>query len=482
MDLYLAFGGFLVIAILWAFFLFGVLKVGFNRKKKSIILILFFFMGISIILLIVGAVFHYIEDPAFCGTACHPRADLVVHDTPMEPYFDGYENPGNNEMMEVHASNHVTCSGCHDKPGVTGKIEAFIAAGFEAISYITSDYDADNLEAHVSNENCLKCHDGEIASKAGELIALNNSIVNPHKTDQSCSDCHTPHEAGIGLTKDSCSVCHDVSISEVEKHGITSQEDCMVCHNKEHPEDAKIPFSKYPELITIDFCTDCHQSEYEEYNSWPDVEKSFYGDCFSCHTGHDEYKSPHNIIELYTTNCENCHVEGIGSHQLTSITFLNESLVIPNEFCGECHQVEYDAYTAWGPDLQEIFKNCSSACHTKHKEMPVPHSMPKDTSCEDCHIESILPHQRSQVTFLNLEKKLKNDFCSDCHTTNSESFKLGFHNSQKCMDCHGEHYTVRVKFDACKSCHAIIPDTHDESKSSCSVCHDVEVIHPESPG
>jgi energy-coupling factor transporter transmembrane protein EcfT len=124
--LYVAFGGFLAIALIWAFILFGIMRFGFKVKFKFVVLILFFFAAISLVILIAGAAFEYIEQPEFCGTTCHPRANVIVDDAPMDPFYQGYVSPGNNTMMAVHNENEVYCSGCHDKPGLLGKAEGAV--------------------------------------------------------------------------------------------------------------------------------------------------------------------------------------------------------------------------------------------------------------------------------------------------------------------------------------------------------------------
>ena len=60
----------------------------------------------------------------------------------------------------------------------------------------------------------------------------------------------------------------------------------------------------------------------------------------------------------------------------------------------------------------------------------------------------------------------------------------GIHSDKDCIDCHGDHATMLVDFEKCSTgyCHVgTIPESHDESQTTCSDCHNTEIIHSE-PG
>ncbi len=500
MNLYLAFGGFLIIAFLWAFILFGFLHTGFRTKKKSLLFILFFFIGLCAILVILGAAVEYMDSPEFCGKTCHPRADLIVHDSPMEPYYDSYKEPGNNSIMSIHEEEDVTCSNCHDKPGLGGKIEAYIKAIPEMLNYITGNYDPDDLGGHVSNENCLKCHDGGEAEEPGKVITFFNTTVDPHDDDKDCVDCHTPHQKGIGLTTEACGVCHGTNFDDfedkLEAHGDTTDsktdEDCMNCHGRKHPSNAYISFNEKPTLFNNDFCSDCHEPISIAFSKWSDTQKSIYGDsCTSCHSEHYEKEVPHSILEPYEDNCDNCHYSGAASHIVSDINFYNFTLKIDNEFCSDCHQNEYKVVSAWTNKQKSYYGDCTEFCHSDHKESQSPHITiaPYKENCDTCHLDSVVSHRLINISYSKFPSKINNEFCMDCHETEFNTLQLYNHSKRDCLDCHGEHNKIQVlNFDDCRACHSEgqvvsgkelndIPSSHNEKRTGCGDCHNIDVIH-----
>ena len=64
---------------------------------------------------------------------------------------------------------------------------------------------------------------------------------------------------GIGYTREACPLCHDISVEELEVHrdmtcGMedchddpdfvghrVAMDNCMFCHDRMHPEDARVP-------------------------------------------------------------------------------------------------------------------------------------------------------------------------------------------------------------------------------------------------
>ena len=482
MDIYLAIIGFLGIAILWAFIMFGVLNVGYKLKRKSIIYIFFIFIGIGVLLLIMGAVVEWIDSPEFCGTACHPRYGIVVDEEPMSPYYQSYKNPENNTIMAVHVENEYSCGHCHDKPGPVGKLEAYLKSVPEMINYVFENYDPDDLGGHVPNENCLKCHDDGIANEPGKVFTFTNTTVDPHKDeDKNCASCHDPHTDGIGLTSEACTVCHDVDQTELQNHGLTTQQDCMNCHYMEHPAYAAIPFDSVQDLVNNTFCADCHQPVFNEYEKWSTVQQELYGNCStSCHTDHKESYAPHIATEPYESNCDSCHVDGVASHSLKNITLSTFPGDIGLDLCQNCHAPEYNAYSAWTPGEKALYGECSATCHSEHKQSEIPHiiSSPYGSYCDSCHPDGTNTHNLANITYATFPEEIKTEFCIDCHNPQYKALQNGNHGSRECIDCHGEHKKViNVDFDSCIACHPDIPSSHDENRTDCGDCHDTDAIH-----
>jgi hypothetical protein len=427
-------------------------------------------MGIGIILLIAGAVFEYMEQPEFCGTACHPRADIIVDDTPMDPYYQGYISPGNNAIMEAHVEHEVTCSGCHDKPGIIGKLDAYVGAMVEGFNYVTGNYEKGNLTTHFENENCLKCHDGEYAEEPGEFLSFDGTLINPHNDDEKkCADCHVPHQRGMGLSEDACSSCHGLTDLQINVHGWRSGGECYDCHNREHPDHARVPFSQVPQSATPKFCGDCHPEAFDEYSAWTPGQLTLYGNCTtSCHTEHRMSSIPHDTADFGDTDCDSCHVDGVESHKLSTIAFNTYQGEIDNEFCGSCHQNEFNKYSNWSSLMKSSYGNCTNSCHIKHKGVNVPHTVdePYGEDCKKCHVDRNDPHAISVVTLKAFPYDIGADFCQGCHEAEYGEF-MKWNSNQKSFygncttTCHLEHKDSKIK-------HIAIPPYED----NCELCHE----------
>jgi len=457
------------------------MKFKYKVRKRSMVFLLLYFIGIGVILLVLGAVVEYMEQPSFCGNTCHPQANIIVDDAPMVPYYDGYVNSGNNTMMKTHVEHDVTCAGCHDKPGILGKLDAYFGAMVEGINYVTGNYEKDNLTTHMGDENCLKCHDGEYAEKPGDVLGISGEIVNPHDDPENCVDCHNPHEADFGLTSKSCSTCHAVDDDALKKHGLRSPGSCSACHNRDHPDFANIPFSDFPDLIDSYFCSDCHYEQFEVYNSCSDPKKSYYGNCTtSCHMEHRQVQIPHSVDAPFEDNCDSCHIEGVGSHSLDSIVFKDFSAEVTPELCMDCHQEEYNGYNTWPTASQTFYGGCTAKCHDEHKEINVPHEtgVPYKNNCAECHSNDVTVHELPSISYLDFTQPIENEFCSSCHLYEYDSLDKKTHDGKDCIDCHTEHDTIRVNFDECRTCHESIPSSHNEYTKECVKCHDLSNIHP----
>jgi len=310
------------IGLVWAILLFISFKKLSSKQEKGDSRMLFsgflMFIGLALIFIAGATAFELMESPEFCGKVCHV----------MEPYYESYENPGNNTFMAAHSDNEITCSNCHNEPGILGTAGGLASGLPESYIYITSTYDEDHLGEYGSNEACLKCHDGTVTINGKTaIIPMNVTIpdgnsTNPHLDEKDCTDCHTSHTVGIGLTEEACLVCHGTDINDfpnfsenIEEHEIRTfeflreeeiNEDCMSCHNRKHDKlDTDTPVERIPfnailkgiqfntTLINAEFCGDCHDSEYTAYdNSATNASKEIYGygeeGCTNCHSEHKE--------------------------------------------------------------------------------------------------------------------------------------------------------------------------------------------------
>ena len=495
---------FLIIAGIWSLlYLIGIKRIkGLSKgtfRISGLLSMLFLIMVIGIAIFAVGAFLDYHHNPKFCGTTCHP----------MEPYYASYIDPLNNQVMRTHVENEITCLDCHTGPGLTGQIDPFFNAPHELYSFVTGDYDPDNLHGYVPVKNCLKgCHehlDWMIEAPEGRgsnFTVVNGSTVWPTRqiwhpytsngTDMSplleretCVDCHDQRMNGVGYTRDACPLCHDISVDELNLHrdqtcGMENchtqpefvghrevMDNCMFCHDRQHPEDARVPYVIATEHgiynFNSTFCSTCHVENYVIFTQSESKHGSETG-CPDCHEEHQQHPLCMSCHEVFGVNhtittpyddCQECHI--LSGHDPLSIPFANP--LFTQEFCNECHSTQYSTFTQSQNKHSENF-NCTD-CHSEHKEKP---------TCTNCHDSSNTDHPVSEPY----------DDCISCHPSgaHSPSITQGVHSSFNCDNCHGDFPSMGVQFNVCSACHVTgIPDWHNESTQDCITCHDTSTIH-----
>jgi len=468
-----------LIAALWLLVVFIVFKrVAKKQKKKDQYML---FIGLSLFF-VIGAIFligtgvmHEMESPEFCGKLCHT----------MEPYYEDYDEPGNNTMMETHVEEEITCGNCHDGPSIDGKVKALtLTAGQDVYAYVTGDFDEDDLGGHVPIENCMKCHDGSEADMPGNITTAIDTEADPHDDSENCAHCHDPHIPGNGLTAHSCSVCHGLTMddftSSLEAHADRVDTACEDCHDRDHPDNALVPFDTDTELIDNDFCSDCHDTQFFIYNTTSTADTiELYGGCTDCHIDHNSQETPHLDSEDYE-DCQDCHVgyqQGVDIHNRNDISFINRT-VVEDVFCSDCHDAEYRAFSS-SSDSEET--TCFD-CHVEHTVEDPPHLVtePYD-DCGSCHINydsSGGIHNITGISFVN-NTELDDLFCDNCHVGTEERLNLANHSRKDCTYCHQEH-ALGMDFTSCLSCKTHeedIPSGHDLETNGCEGCHDLTKVH-----
>ena len=477
-----------LIALIWTGVIFLSFKrmIGHQTKRDKRMLLggLLLFIAMIVIVVAGTVAFEYMESPQFCGTFCHV----------MEPYYDSYLQPGNNSMMAIHVATEISCSNCHDEHGIIGRIQGLLGAIPEAFLYYTNSYDPEDLGGEVSREACLKCHDGSTATVPGYVTIAAGTIVNPHADEKKCTDCHNLHHEGFGLSENACSLCHGTSLDNFEGmlsgHAERAGTDCMSCHNRKHPDDARISFTEYPALINTDFCSDCHGGDVERLNSESHESES----CMDCHNEHGAlsinfnncYESCHDPPsghDATTSSCSVCH--DTSTIHLKSGIDLGESF--SDIICSNCHAAENSAYeSSFTPESLEIYgDNGCIDCHSEHKAISYPHLKTSPfNDCGSCHStynKASTVHDRTGISYLDF-LGITEDFCSDCHAGEVTRLNSELHNAWECIDCHSEHGILKIDFNKCESCHDS-PSDHDTSLTSCSgsTCHDdMRAIHSET--
>jgi predicted CXXCH cytochrome family protein len=508
---------FLAICAGWALILFFSMGRFYQKKYKAPLKgfkILYPIIGLFILAMIVYVLvitYEYTESPEFCAKACHS----------MEPYTETYENPGNNTVLKVHRDNDVVCADCHNGPGFLGTAETRIEGLGMLFAEITGDFDPDKFKGHVPNEFCEKsgCHDDvdwKIQAVDGDIYhPFTNDGENSPVTGDLCVDCHNPRLGGTGLAKNSCNICHDVTDEELEAHEVRTcgqttchgedvegghrpgqrpkEDACINCHNRLHPDDAKIPFSFVDNYVregvdinlTVndEFCSDCHRENYDLFTAVST------GSCQDCHVRHKEKESPHKEPTEEAFNCSECHVKIPTEHNPNVVSFKNIFFSLENDFCLDCHQPEYDAF------LSHNTGKCID-CHSNHEIPEPPHVIPTMAyeTCTKCHVEIPDKHNAKIVDYQNFPSaQIDNVFCASCHFTEYTFYTTN--NTGRCTECHEKHESPKPAhidsglYQNCDSCHMNIVDQHDPrdvtyqnfpfsevTNEFCSICHNDEYV------
>ena len=500
---------FLLLAGVWAFVLLKGMNIikGAKFKITGGMFSFLLFMVIAIAILSVGAFMKFHETPGFCGDYCHI----------MDPIQEAYWNPGNNTFMAVHLDNDITCLDCHTGPGIMGQVDTFIGAPKEVYSLVFGGYNMYDLHGHVPAENCLKgCHEDMdwVIQAAGTDMwhpyTENGTDFTELEEFETCVDCHDARWNGIGSTAESCGVCHDLSVEELETHGKqtcggegchehtelighrVAVDNCMLCHENQHPEDSSLPYNIETHHGTFEadssFCYPCHSDVSNMFYLSESSHSTEIDDCLVCHEEHklqNECVSCHNLTDISHSvlppydDCMNCHI--YGGHDPFIISF-EDITQIENEFCSNCHMPEIDRLN----DDIHGHSDCAD-CHPEHGVLSVdfnsclchgeipPFHNETSTDCQLCHDTSII-HSDPHNMPISDSMVLGNDFCINCHGQEGELLSYNIHRYTDCSDCHSEHGMISVEFEYCL-CHADIPSFHDETMTTCDGCHDTTMIH-----
>jgi len=431
MELLLSLIILITIGMLWAAYLLLITR-GVSGETDPVELRVVFggfmvILGLSFVVAAGIGTFEYMETNEFCGEVCHS----------MKPKYDdkalSYQSPQNNSMMATHVDEGVRCIHCHDGPGLDGKLVRMLKGTHELQVEVFGNWEADELGGHVPNLYCTKCHDGSVAPEPGTVTTALGTEVDPHGLGTICAECHNPHETSFGLTEEACSWCHGTEYkdfeSNLEAHGNRTAltGDCWDCHNRAHPENARISFMEYPALISDELCSDCHVKAYTSVTTYENLSLELYGGCTDCHIDHKQVELPHLRL---------------------------------TDDCAQCHANYQDELVLHGIDVEV--------------------EMTED--CQECHVDSNTAkdiHDRTGVSFVGFSP-IPDAFCEDCHFTQEPSLDLGEHSSRECSDCHQDH-RVLVDFTECVGCHDETNVlSHTPEMDDCADCHGedyADVIH-----
>jgi len=226
---------------------------------------------------------------------CHQEEYRVYYQTATPEEIERYGNclnchkEHNTDINVPHntSGNIVYCNKCHI--GYAGPKTMHIISD---TSYRYFPYN------NIPNEFCANCHKNEYE------VLKTNLTPQLSKFYDSCTDCHNDHKKvdnkhKIEAPYDDCDNCHTTYNEKITIHNPTN-----------------ITYSSFSPEIDNDFCSNCHNSEYEQLSEMAHSEES----CTSCH-------SEHNTISVNFDNCKACHDKIPVTHSSISTG------------CGQCHNL-----------------------------------------------------------------------------------------------------------------------------------------------
>jgi len=247
-------------------------------------------------------------------------------------------------MGKDETMNMATCSSL--------TIMVFLVAGISTfLAY--SDTALAQTKAVLSNQDCVKCHAGQVNDMAAAGGA-HGSV--------SCAGCHEGHPPSVAKPIPLCGKCHLVSKKD---HFKMEMPGCLKCHTNPHR-----PMEISLKGAGKDACLICHGTEswlLKEYKS-----KHTALDCSQCHDVHrkipkcTQCHQPH-WDEMVAADCKKCH-----KAHMPQVTDFSADM--PSKDCGLCHQKLAGLLS----DTTSKHKNLAcTGCHkARHKFKP---------ACPDCH-------------------------------------------------------------------------------------------------
>jgi hypothetical protein len=525
---------FVFIAFIWLVVTLAMFRKLNKARITGVLLIMLAFIGVGAVIFVVGHTLEWHETNEMCGELCHA----------MEAPYKAVTQPKNNSMIQTHFEEDIGCAQCHSGPGFIGLGKSFLPVPEEGLREFLIGYDKDDLGGHVPAENCIKgCHqeagvdwkfeapmpqgqgyneiNGKIAWVKREIyhpMTQNGTTLKELEKLETCLTCHDARDNSFGFTKEACSECHEVDEDDLKAHAIrtyqgeggvepptpkkltghnTVEDNCMVCHNRDHPDDALVPYDnpiknslgRFIE-VNASFCTDCHEDTYNEFatinskhfeeNDCTEchLEHKTRPDCLSCHDTTSGIE-PEHVITAPFDDCTSCHEQG--GHNPMEVTFqAQDSGPTSRDFCNSCHQE--DVYDKIEDNklhaLQEFTEDCLS-CHETHEI---------DIECTSCHVEGGFGGLAEPPEHLTTQPF---DECTSCHTDGhkperndftffQDTFNVSI-DDEFCGECHGDNQIELATFglghapEECTTCH----ETHEKEDVDCLSCHTDQGPAPE---
>jgi hypothetical protein len=382
------------------------------------------------------------HEAAFCTTSCH------------------HERPHTDEW---HARGHarVECQQCHALTVATGA--ALLTESITGTSHPTA-------HGKVEPKTCTACHEKD---PAGWRLVAETQGHRQHrdvpKTD--CMSCHGKGMHGEASPESVCVGCH--ADQRLHKATTVGSETCLSCHGfAVTPERAQQP--------TTAACEKCHASTASllasstEARPMKEVNPTVLHGGVACQLCHNAHGTKPKAPEGQPV-CARCH-------QFENFQVANEDRKGPEEHrkCEGCHKPH--------APLKSALERCVD-CHEKNAMGLVPNEPPgktsalKHKSCASCHLPHTWKAERSgcmqchkeETQLFTTRSPPQHETCMSCHDVHGPP-----PSGAVCLKCHsdtkGKHLALAPeRHKDCTSCHNPHAPKPEDTRNSCTKCHETEL-------
>ncbi|TFB13652.1 hypothetical protein E3V33_01485 [Candidatus Marinimicrobia bacterium MT.SAG.4] len=268
-------------------------------------------------------------------------------------------------------------------------------------------------------------HIGKLLPFLFLIVATAITYAQVPEQDNRCLDCHSNSTQLAALTEQS----ERFHIpSDFKEQSVHNEINCTGCH----ADPGGYP---HPEVVGLIQCGSCHENESTEYLSGPHgnplaVSLDLAPKCGDCHNVHLIRRSSNVLSNVHVKNeaktCTQCHGNEDQKNNILNIT----------------NRVDYDM-------PNRAIKKGIHFLDLKISDNSNP------LTCSRCHGVHALSEKIGKNWQSNYS--IEADFCGECHTSETISFKRNLHFTQEisslsgnisltCTDCHQEHLISNDKY------------------------------------
>jgi cytochrome b subunit of formate dehydrogenase len=353
-------------------------------------------------------------------------------------------------------------------------------------------------------ETCQQCH-GLIEKVHEKVIQGALWESEPHKVPV-CIECHQPHEVrrvyyDEGMSDRDCLACHQnpdlqstlpgaqalsMHVDMTVLQGSTHQKvRCIQCHTGANPTHER-PCDTIPSRVD---CSICHAEEVAVYETSIHGKLGDQGD-------------------VDAPDCKVCHVGELGSHHILPHTKPESPTHVRNipDLCGRCHDEGGIADKRYEGTEHSMVANYKQSVHGVGLAKA---GLVVTATCVDCHsTHGILP---SKDVGSSVHRSKISDTCATCHEGIDMAFRESIHFTGEahdghhlpmCNDCHSSHEIARTDAEgfklqivnSCGACHEEVTHSYFETyhgkvfelgyteTAKCHDCHGQHnVLPPDDP-